>query len=235
MGQLVVKEADVRRIAVVQAPTAWAITCLRCRPWRPCAPPIPRRRSCCRSRPGTASFWPVILTCHGVGAAEHSVPDAVALKRFFAARRDECYDIPSQLHSGGRYSNPFVRRLGTRLGVGLKTHDAAAAAVDGVARRGNRAATGRRTSLPPSATPWPRWGCCGAVTWSTADSSHAAATAPPYRGGRPAPFGAPMPCAGVAATRLVHCRDRRGGGQDRGRGVAGRRRLMPAPCYLYFW
>ncbi|ALA59262.1 glycosyltransferase family 9 protein [Nitrospira moscoviensis] len=51
--------------------------------------------------------------------------DPIALDHFFAAMQKERFDLAIQLHGGGRYSNPFVRRLGARLTVGLKTPDAA--------------------------------------------------------------------------------------------------------------
>jgi ADP-heptose:LPS heptosyltransferase len=38
--------------------------------------------------------------------------------------RDEKFDLAVQLHGGGRHSNPFVRRLGARVTVGLKSPDA---------------------------------------------------------------------------------------------------------------
>jgi ADP-heptose:LPS heptosyltransferase len=37
----------------------------------------------------------------------------------------EHFDLALQVHGGGRYSNPFVARLGSRLTVGLRTPDAA--------------------------------------------------------------------------------------------------------------
>jgi ADP-heptose:LPS heptosyltransferase len=34
------------------------------------------------------------------------------------------FDLAVQLHGGGRYSNPFIRRLGARLTIGMRTPDA---------------------------------------------------------------------------------------------------------------
>ena len=46
------------------------------------------------------------------------------LERFFAAMRARNFDLAVQLHGGGRYSNPFLLRLGARHTVGTRTPDA---------------------------------------------------------------------------------------------------------------
>jgi ADP-heptose:LPS heptosyltransferase len=46
-------------------------------------------------------------------------------ERFFAAMRARNFDLAVQLHGGGRYSNPFLLRLGARHTVGTRTPDAA--------------------------------------------------------------------------------------------------------------
>jgi ADP-heptose:LPS heptosyltransferase len=46
------------------------------------------------------------------------------LERFFAAMQAERFDLAIQMHGGGRYSNPFVRRLEARLAVGTQASDA---------------------------------------------------------------------------------------------------------------
>jgi ADP-heptose:LPS heptosyltransferase len=43
---------------------------------------------------------------------------------FFEKMRKEEFDLAIQMHGGGRYSNPFVLRLGARITAGLKTPDA---------------------------------------------------------------------------------------------------------------
>lgn len=45
-------------------------------------------------------------------------------ERFFAAMQLERFDLAIQLHGGGGYSNPFIRRLGARVTAGLRAADA---------------------------------------------------------------------------------------------------------------
>lgn len=51
--------------------------------------------------------------------------DSAELDRFFADMRGRSFDLAVQLHGGGRYSNPFLLRLGARHTVGTRTADAA--------------------------------------------------------------------------------------------------------------
>lgn len=54
-------------------------------------------------------------------------PDDLArgsLDAFFAEQAAEGYDLAVQLQGGGRYSNPFLLRLGARCSVGARTPDA---------------------------------------------------------------------------------------------------------------
>ncbi len=51
--------------------------------------------------------------------------DPDELERFFAGMRERRFDLAVQLHGGGRYSNPFLLRLGARHTVGTRTADAA--------------------------------------------------------------------------------------------------------------
>ncbi|MET3936201.1 glycosyltransferase family 9 protein [Arthrobacter sp. OAP107] len=51
--------------------------------------------------------------------------DEDELERFFAGMRARNFDLAVQLHGGGRYSNPFLLRLGARHTVGTRTADAA--------------------------------------------------------------------------------------------------------------
>ncbi len=60
----------------------------------------------------------------GVGEPEDYRPDPAVNAAFFTAMALENFDLAIQLHGGGRNSNPFVRRLGAKKTVGLKTPDA---------------------------------------------------------------------------------------------------------------
>lgn len=51
--------------------------------------------------------------------------EAAELDRFFASMRARNFDVAVQLHGGGRYSNPFLLRLGARHTAGTRTADAA--------------------------------------------------------------------------------------------------------------
>ncbi|TQJ36463.1 ADP-heptose:LPS heptosyltransferase [Arthrobacter sp. SLBN-122] len=51
--------------------------------------------------------------------------DTAELDHFFADMRGRSFDLAVQLHGGGRYSNPFLLRLGARHTVGTRTADAA--------------------------------------------------------------------------------------------------------------
>lgn len=81
-----------------------------------------------KGRPGPVDRVIVVPPYGGVseepdtpGIAEHSAE----LECFFEAMTRERFDLALQMHGGGRYSNPFVLRLGARMTVGLKTPDAA--------------------------------------------------------------------------------------------------------------
>ncbi len=50
--------------------------------------------------------------------------DPDATDNFFGAMKRQRFDLALQLHGGGRYSNPFLRRFGARHTVGTRTPDA---------------------------------------------------------------------------------------------------------------
>lgn len=76
-------------------------------------------------RPGPVDRVIVVPPSRGVSEGPDFAEDPAALQRFFDAMARERFDLAIQIHGGGRYSNPFVRRLGARTTVGLKTPDAA--------------------------------------------------------------------------------------------------------------
>ena len=74
-------------------------------------------------RPGTfADRVEVVPFAHGV--REGGEEDPGALDVFFDKMQDERFDLGVQLHGGGRWSNPFLRRLGARVTAGPRTPDA---------------------------------------------------------------------------------------------------------------
>ncbi|RPJ86347.1 MAG: glycosyltransferase family 9 protein, partial [Acidobacteria bacterium] len=79
-----------------------------------------------RNRPGPVDRVIPIPPYPGVGAHQDVSDDRPELDDFFQAMSREHFDLALQLHGGGRYSNPFVRRLGARLTAGLRAPDAIA-------------------------------------------------------------------------------------------------------------
>ncbi|HWU46016.1 MAG TPA: glycosyltransferase family 9 protein [Humibacter sp.] len=74
-------------------------------------------------RPGVPHSVVQLPVAHGVrdGDGEHPAE----LDRFFAEMRLERFDLAVQLHGGGRFSNPFLLRLGARHTVGGRSEGAA--------------------------------------------------------------------------------------------------------------
>jgi ADP-heptose:LPS heptosyltransferase len=77
-----------------------------------------------RGRPGPVDRVIVIPPCAGVGMPETYQNDEEALERFFQEMARERFDLAFQIHGGGKYSNPFLLRLGARITIGLKAEDA---------------------------------------------------------------------------------------------------------------
>ncbi len=78
-----------------------------------------------QDRPGPVDRVVPIPPSKGVRGGEDARGDPVELDAFFERMRKERFDVAVQLHGGGRYSNPFVLRLGASLTVGSRTPDAA--------------------------------------------------------------------------------------------------------------
>lgn len=76
-------------------------------------------------RPGPVDRVVVIPPSKGVRGGEDARGDPDELDAFFEKMQEERFDVAVQLHGGGRYSNPFLLRLGASLTVGLRTPDAA--------------------------------------------------------------------------------------------------------------
>ena len=126
--------ADVRKIAVVRAsgvgdylfslPALEALEAaysdaeivLLAKPWH---------KEFLSGRPGPVDRVEVLPAIAGVGAnSGSSLAGETEVEDFCQRMRDERFDLALQIHGGGRHSNPFVRRLGARLSIGLKSEDA---------------------------------------------------------------------------------------------------------------
>lgn len=72
-------------------------------------------------RPGPVDDVVALPPISGVSTAErgHPAPDGI-----FHELRERGFDLAVQIHGGGRFSNPFVRRLGARVTAGLRAPDA---------------------------------------------------------------------------------------------------------------
>lgn len=77
-------------------------------------------------RPGPFDRVVAVPPSRGVHERPDAAEDSPEIQAFFEQARREDFDIALQMHGGGRYSNPFVCRLGARLTAGLKTPDAIA-------------------------------------------------------------------------------------------------------------
>lgn len=76
-------------------------------------------------RPGAIDAVRVVPTIPGVGAPPDATEDGAAVAALLAAlNADGGVDLAFQLYGGGRYSNPFVQRIGARHTVGMRAPDA---------------------------------------------------------------------------------------------------------------
>jgi ADP-heptose:LPS heptosyltransferase len=75
-------------------------------------------------RPGPVDRVVVVPPSRGVRGDEQAAQDERELDRFFDRMRRERFDLALQIHGGGRFSNPFVSRLGARLTAGCRAEDA---------------------------------------------------------------------------------------------------------------
>jgi ADP-heptose:LPS heptosyltransferase len=75
-------------------------------------------------RPGPWDEVIEVPPVRGVGAEPEGEQDEAQIDAFVEAMRARRFDLVLQLYGGGRYSNPFVQRLGARVSVGAYAHDA---------------------------------------------------------------------------------------------------------------
>lgn len=75
-------------------------------------------------RPGPIDAVEVIPPCPGVGVPPGTSVDPAPLEDFVARMQAARFDLALQIYGGGGYSNPFVKRFGARLTIGMKAEDA---------------------------------------------------------------------------------------------------------------
>jgi ADP-heptose:LPS heptosyltransferase len=124
---------DVRRIAVLRANalgdyivTLPALTALK-RAYPQAELVLLGRRwhaDFLRDRAGPVDRVIELPAVPGVSVDAGTAFDAAAADAFVERTRAMAWDLAVQLHGGGRYSNPLVRRLGARLSIGLCAPDA---------------------------------------------------------------------------------------------------------------
>lgn len=83
----------------------------------------PAAKALLEGRPGPVDEVVVLPFAEGVRPGPE---DPAALEDFFARMRERKFDLAVQIHGGGRYSNPFLLKLGARHTVGTRTPDAEA-------------------------------------------------------------------------------------------------------------
>jgi ADP-heptose:LPS heptosyltransferase len=77
------------------------------------------------NRPGPVDRVVVVPFSRGIRDPEPPAEeDPDELATFLSAMRAEQFDLALQLHGGGRWSNPFVRRLDARVTAGMQASDA---------------------------------------------------------------------------------------------------------------
>ena len=77
------------------------------------------------SRPGPVDRVVIVPPSRGV-RDEPEGEDEEVLADFFQTMTSEQFDVAVQIHGGGRFSNRFLKRLGARLTVGLRSAEAIA-------------------------------------------------------------------------------------------------------------
>ncbi|WP_210479162.1 glycosyltransferase family 9 protein [Naasia sp. SYSU D00948] len=85
---------------------------------------MPAHAALLAGRPGPVADVAVLPVIEGVGAAPGTPTDPEEIEAFVAGLRERRFDLAVQVHGGGRYSNPFLTRLGARVTAGLQAEDA---------------------------------------------------------------------------------------------------------------
>jgi ADP-heptose:LPS heptosyltransferase len=75
-------------------------------------------------RPSSVDETVVLPIAEGVRGEPGQEPDEESVERFLADMQARSFDLAVQIHGGGKFSNPFLRRLGATTAIGLRTPDA---------------------------------------------------------------------------------------------------------------
>ncbi len=75
-------------------------------------------------RPGPVDKVVVIPPFPGLGLPPESDVDLAPAERFVRAMQKPAFDLAVQIYGGGRYANPFIRKLNARLAIGMRSTDA---------------------------------------------------------------------------------------------------------------
>lgn len=76
------------------------------------------------NRPGPVDRVVVVPKCQGIPHESDQVENEAEVNAFFRSMQEEQFDIAFQMHGGGKHSNPFVKKLGAKLTIGLQAADA---------------------------------------------------------------------------------------------------------------
>jgi len=74
-----------------------------------------------KDRPGPVDRVVAVPKVKGVGALNEEEDSPEKIDEFFRKMQQENFDIALQMYGGGRFSNPFTKRLGAGLTAGMKT------------------------------------------------------------------------------------------------------------------
>ncbi len=76
------------------------------------------------NRPGPVDRVIVVPPMHGIYGTAETIEDQTQVEHFITNMTQEHFDLAIQVHGDGRYSNPFIMRLGARMTIGSRLPEA---------------------------------------------------------------------------------------------------------------